>query len=309
MERPDLARVQRFLSERFGAEPELVTALDLGAWSSPYAFRLAGRDLVIRFSPLDEDFRKDERAARWRTADLPVPEMLTFGRAFDGFFAITAREHGGYLERLPGSDLRALLPALFRMLDAIRGVDVSGTSGYGLWGGDGEAQFGTWEEALVAVGIDRATQRIHGWSEAIKGSAAASAAFRAGYGALTAVASRLPGVRHLIHADLLNRNVLVDRGHVAAVLDWGSALYGDFLFDLAWLWFWAPWSPGWDAIDFRQQAAIHYEDSGLHVPAFEERLRTCAIYIGLDGMAYQAWKSHWSELEVTAERTWQVLKA
>ena len=123
------------------------------------------------------------------------------------------------------------------------------------------------------------------------------------------LASRQPEVRHLIHADLMNRNVLVDREHIAAVLDWGSALYGDFLFDLAWLWFWAPWSSGWDAIDFRAEAARHYETTGFAVPAFEERVRACALYIGLDGMAYQAWKGGWSELQATAARLVQVTRA
>jgi thiamine kinase-like enzyme len=40
---------------------------------------------------------------------------------------------------------------------------------------------------------------------------------------------------HLVHSDLLHYNVLVAADRVTAVLDWGSSLYGDFLFDLAWL--------------------------------------------------------------------------
>ena len=41
--------------------------------------------------------------------------------------------------------------------------------------------------------------------------------------------------RHVIHGDLLNRNILVDGERINAVLDWGNALYGDHLYDAAWL--------------------------------------------------------------------------
>ena len=50
--------------------------------------------------------------------------------------------------------------------------------------------------------------------------------------------------RHLIHSDLLNYNVLVADGRISAVIDWGCAMYGDFLYDLAWFEFWAPWYAG-----------------------------------------------------------------
>jgi aminoglycoside phosphotransferase (APT) family kinase protein len=47
----------------------------------------------------------------------------------------------------------------------------------------------------------------------------------------------------VLHADLLNRDVLVagDGSRLVAVFDWGCSAYDDFLYELAWFTFWVPW--------------------------------------------------------------------
>src|SRR5207253_8619475 len=142
------------LAIRFGADSASVTQLDTGGWSSPFVFRAGDRDLVVRFSAFDEDFRKDERATRFSSRALPLPEIIEIGRAFGGFYAVTRRHFGTYLERATEQEMRALLPALLAMLDAIRDADVSDTSGYGNWGANGVADDPTWADALLAVGVD-----------------------------------------------------------------------------------------------------------------------------------------------------------
>ena len=111
-----------------------------------------------------------------------------------------------------------------------------------------------------------------------------------------------------MHSDLLNYNVLVADGRVTAVLDWGSSIYGDCVFDLAWLTFWQPWYPAWRGVDFRQAARRHYAEIGLQVPNFDERLQCCEVFIGLDGLAYQAFRSRWEDVEATARRTLDVIR-
>src|SRR5207237_10506199 len=130
----DLGRVQEFLARRFGTDSASVIRLDTGGWSSPYVFRAGDRDLVVRFSAFDEDFRKDERATRFSSRALPLPELIDIGQAFGGFYAVTQRHFGTYLEHATAQQMHALLPALLAMLDAIRDADVSDTSGYGNWG-------------------------------------------------------------------------------------------------------------------------------------------------------------------------------
>ena len=114
--------------------------------------------------------------------------------------------------------------------------------------------------------------------------------------------------RHLLHADLLNRNVLVSDDRLIAVIDWGCSMYGDFLYDLAWPSFWGPWYPAMRGIDFLQEARRHYARIGLDVPNFDLRVRCYKILIGLADEAYQAFKGRWSDLELTAKRTTELAR-
>src|SRR5207247_2258152 len=83
------------------------------------------------------------------------------------------------------------------------------------------------------------------WSRSPTGTAPFDEAF----GVMAPLVERCPELRHLIHADLLNFNVLVEDDRIGALLDWGSAMFGDFLYDLAWLSFWWPFFPKWSQVD------------------------------------------------------------
>ena len=83
-------------------------------------------------------------------------------------------------------------------------------------------------------------------------------------------------------------------------------MYGDFVFDVAWLTFFQPWYPAWSDLDFAAEAARHYARIGLDVPGFAERLRCYEIFIGLDDQAYCAFKGRWAQLEAVARRTLEI---
>ena len=119
---------------------------------------------------------------------------------------------------------------------------------------------------------------------------------------------QVPEDRHLVHSDLLHFNVLVSGRRITAVIDWGDSKYGDFLYDVAWFTFWAPWYRAWDGIDFKLEALQHFESIGLSVPHFDERLQCCGLHIGLSGQAYCAFAGHWDDLEWTARRTLAVAR-
>jgi hygromycin-B 4-O-kinase len=89
------------------------------------------------------------------------------------------------------------------------------------------------------------------------------------------------------------------------VLDWGAAMYGDWLFDIAWFVFWQPWYPAWAEIDFAHEATAHFAALGVPIPDFDLRLRCCEIAIGLDNQAYCAYRGEvrWPQLEEVAVRT------
>lgn len=303
------ADVAALLTARLGPDISAVSPIGQGAWSRGYAFRRDGADYIVRFSTLDEDFHKDRIAAGYSSRDLPIPAVVEIGETDHGFFAISERASGGFLDDLDEAQMRRTLPALFAALDAARMVVLSASTGYGIWGADGNAPHPSWRAALLAVAEDRPGERTHGWRRRLTASATGSGPFDEVLARLDALIPDEAVKRHVIHSDLLNFNVLVEDGRISAVIDWGCAMYGDFLYDLAWFEFWAPWYPAWCKIDFRGEAAHHYAAVGLDVPRFEERLTCCQIHIGLAAQVYNAFKGRWDALEETARRTLEVANA
>ncbi len=296
-------RVTEFLRPQLGGEVAAVERIHHGQWSRAFNFKNDGKQYVARFSALDEDFRKDQRTMAYASADLPVPHILQVGQAFDGFYAISERLPGDFAETLDAMGMRRLLPALFRTLDAMRSVDLSDTTGFGVWGGDGRAPHATWRDALLDIADDRPTKRVHGWRPRLATSPEAERVFATAFAALVRSVDVCPNERYLVHSDLLYFNLLVADDHVTGVIDWGSSLYGDFLWDIAWFTFWQPWYPAWRDVDIASAAREHFADIGLDVPHFEERLRCYELAVGLDGMVYQAWTERWSDLAATTQRT------
>lgn len=304
----DETRVEAFLTARFDGEAGDVASLGAGVWSKAYAFRRAGRDYVIRFGAHREDFAKDRLAAHYACPALPIPRVVEMGEADGGYYVISERIFGEYIDDVDEAQMRALLPGLFAALDAARLADLSGTTGYGAWDAGGNAPFPSWRAALLDVANDRPVDRIHGWRNRLAASPVGIRPFEEAYACLQALADTAPEARHLIHSDLLHFNVLVEADRISGVLDWGCGMVGDFLYDLAWLCFWQPWYPAWQRIDFAEEARRHYVAIDLDVPDFDERLRCCQIHIGLAGQAYQAYAGDWANLQDTARRTIEIAK-
>jgi len=298
------AAVGAFLGDVLGGPVGDVTRIPHGEWSRAFNFRWRDGGYVARFSAVDADFRKDQVASAYASAKLPTPRVLAVGTAFGGFYAVSERAPGSFLDEIDGEGMRRLLPSLLGLLDGLREADISRSVGFGSWGVDGNAQHATWRAALLDFGQQGSNiSRTRGWRPRLASSPGAQAAFDEATARLATLSAACPTQRYLVHSDLLNFNVLVVDDRVSALIDWGSALYGDFLFDLAWLTFWQPWYPAWSAIDFRAEALWHYASIGLDVPDFEVRMQCYEIAIGLDNLAYSALTGHWAQLETVAQRT------
>jgi hygromycin-B 4-O-kinase len=297
------AEAQSFVTARYGRRAARLRLIGAGEWSQAYAFTLDGQESVIRFGRYGEDFLKDRVMAAYTTADLPVPAVRETGRAADGYFAVSDRAPGRLLNDLDEAAMRTALPGLLRALDTLRAVEIPGGSGYGIWAPDGTATAATWPQALLAVSQE--TTRVPGWRAALATSPTGPSAFRAGYARLQELVTGLPQSRHVIHGDLVNRNVLAEGTRITAVIDWGNALYGDYLYDAAWLIYWWPWFPAWQDIDIAGDLRRHWDSTGGTPADLEYRLLTYLIHIGLDAMSYDAFKHRPDDL---ARNATQVLE-
>lgn len=300
----DIEQAQAFLAEHIGPVAG-VEPVGAGAWSQAFGFVSGGRELVARFGQHLDDFEKDRRACAFSGPELPVPAVLAVGEAFDGYYAVSARARGAVLEQLPPDEWRAAVPAVAGALEALRTADISATAGYGGWGADGAAPFASWPAYLLSVADDAPDQRTHGWRARLARVPGGVTEFAWGYELLRQVADET-APRCLIHADLMNRNVLAAGDRLAGVFDWGCAAYGDHLYELAWFEFWAPWHPNLDVALLRAELERRWAAAGYVPHSYAARLLACHLHIGLGHLAYNAFRGDAELVHATAERMRQV---
>jgi hygromycin-B 4-O-kinase len=240
-------------------------------------------------------------AYNYATPDLPIPKLRDIGPAFAGYFAVSERVHGVPLESLGVAQWTAVVPTLVSALEAMRLTDLSATVGFGGWESEGKAPHASWSDHLLTVSDDAPTQRTHGWRDRLAASPQAEALFRWGFDLLQSLAVHSVS-RCLVHGDLLNGNALVQESRISGIFDWGCSLYGDHLYDLAWFEFWAPWHPGLNVAYLRSELERRWREVGYAPTDKEARLMACYLHIGLDHLAYNAYRGDRSALAATAKR-------
>jgi hygromycin-B 4-O-kinase len=303
----DLDAAADFLRARYGHPVADVTHVGQGEWSVAYAFRLDGDDLVVRFGPQADDFQKDASCAGFATAALPIPAVLEVGEALGGYHAISRRVFGGFIDDLDASGFRAALPSLFATFDAARAADLSATRGFGMFGASGNAPYPTWRDALLAAPV--LSERMPDWRERLAASAGGTAAFDRGMAALGALVEFCPEERHLLHGDTIHRNVFIGANRVTGIIDWGCGLFGDFLYDVAYMSFWWPWYDQWREIDLVEEARRDYAGQSADVAHFDERVAAYQLRTGLDAMIYAAWLGRAPELAWNTRRILSIINA
>ena len=111
--------VAAFLGGQPGGRQDL-EALAGGAWSSAWAYRAGGEELVVRFGREVSWYEADRMAMALGGPDLPVPQIREVGTTASGWaYAISVRHHGRFLEDTPAGQAGALAPTLTRLLVAL----------------------------------------------------------------------------------------------------------------------------------------------------------------------------------------------
>jgi len=272
---PDHADVERFLTDLHGERIAEVEPLTGGFWSSAFGYRLGDEELVARFGAQRDGFVADRDAMAYSSPDLPVPEVLDIGDAFDASYAISRRHHGRFLEDM-GPEVA---PALSRLLGALRAVPPA----------DGDMP---WRENLLERLV---VDQPPGWRERLRAHPDADAAFERAAARLRELIPSLPERRDLVHGDLLHANVLVseDAARINAVFSWKCSVRGDHLYDTAWCTFWG---------DVEHAGIAGAVDRTLADD--DERLRhhVYELHIGATHLGWHAWTGEleWLEKNVAA---------
>ena len=275
------------LREHFGDGVEAVEPLVGGFFSRAYAVSAGGREYVVRLNAAAhaaESFAKDDYAWRhFASADLPIPHIVAIGETDAEYYAISERVAGRTLMDCSEAELRAALPALLDALEALAGADTSGSTGYGDWDGEGNARFGSWQEFLADIIENHPKGYFKDWHRFLRNGFIERDVFETVYGRMLQLAEGCPDMRALVHNDYQFENVIVDGEKITGVIDWANALYGDPLYDVAWLG-WISIHPGWwyeDGIE------ILHERFGT-APGYDTRVTCYELHIGLDHLRFYA---------------------
>lgn len=232
--------VAAFLAQHSGGTSDL-EPLTGGAWSSAWAYRAGGEELVIRFGPERSWYETDRMAMAFSGPDLPVPEVREVGTTPTGLaYAISVRHHGQFLEDTPVERADTAAATLTRLLVALYRVPASPGSPV-MWHAAG-APVRSWRELVLARLVDEPGGRAHGWRAALDADPRLRALAAAICDRVRSLVTACPERRDLVHGDLLHGNVLVspDCRRVRAVISWKHSLRGDFLYDAAWCSVWGP---------------------------------------------------------------------
>ena len=285
-------QAQEFLAGTYGAVEEL-RPLHGGFWSSAFAFSHAGRELVLRFGPRSDWFEAERAASAFASPDLPVPEVVALGEAFDAAYAISVRCHGINLEDVRPDQSEAVGPLLASLLAALFNVPKRSDLPVG-WHWRPARDDLTWRGWLAERLVDDPRQEVHGWRATLAAQRDVDRIYRAAAARVGDLIEACPERRDLIHGDLLHANVLVaeDASRPNAVFSWKSSLRGDFLFDTAWCTFCsAIWYPGIAAADplgcVRREPSIR-DDADAWIDA-AARHHCYELHIGLTALAWNAW--------------------
>ncbi len=310
MEQLTQEEVVAFLAGRPGQAEDL-EPLSGGAWSSAWAYRADGEELVVRFGPEAAWYETDRRAMAFAGPDLPVPEVREVGTTPSGrAYAISVRHHGRFLEDTPLEQADAIAPALTRLLVALYRVPAPPSVPVEWHQVDATAS--TWREFLRSGLIDDPDKVVHGWQAALAADRELSTLSEAVAERVSALVEACPERRDLVHGDLLHGNVLVDpvTHRVEAVLSWKCSVRGDFLFDAAWCTFWGSFHPGIAAADplsgVLENPTVRADRDALVDAA--ARHHCYELHIGFTHLGWNVWTGNQASLAATARRLAEVLE-
>jgi len=306
--RPDTATVARLLREQLNDDVEEIRELAGGFFSRAFAFSAGGRDYVVRLNAEDhaaESFAKDDYAWRhFASSTLPIPRIVATG-TFDGSaFAISERVAGRTLDSCTPAERRAVLPALLDTLDAIGQVSVSASGGYGDWDSNGQGRFASWPDFLASAADNHPDGYYANWHDFFRSSFLERDLYESVFQRMMDLVTNLPAQRSLVHNDFQFENVLTDGTRITGVIDWANALYGDPLYDVAWL-IWQSANPGWWYDDGAAILGARYGS----LPHYAERIACYQFHIGLDHLRFYTRTDNRPMYDTTREWLLSVLAA
>ncbi len=280
-------QVMDLLTQHFQAPVRDLVPVEGGQVARTFAFRAGEREYILRLNNdnmLTSNLPKEAYVLnKLASTSLPLAPIVHLGRLGSLHFAISHRLPGKMLEEHTPQEVQTFLPQLLDVLEALRGVDVSDTQGYGVFDYQGQGLATSWHACLSAVGNEEKEEDYYGkWYRLFDETFLERDFYTQLYQRMKDLLAYCPEERHLVYGNLSLRNMLAENGRITALLDWLDASYGDFVYDIASLDFW--WPPLGLRAAFQQDQQRRQRD----LPFYAERLLCYECHHALNGLRFFA---------------------
>jgi len=273
-----------------------------GMESQALSFTHGNQEYVLRINPLIEGFKKDDYAYRnFSSAEIPIPRIVEYGRFnADHAFCISEKAPGITFEDADEATVMALAKDELELWFAIGAIDISGTTGYGIFSSDtGNAPFRSWRDYLLSI-LD---ENVYAWEKVRTIQGVEIGLLDKLMSSYLELVEYCPEERRLRHGDFGTNNLLIDpiARKITAIIDWDNASYGDPLYDMGGSYFWRTW-----LMCVEKTLAI-WEEKFSGAPNYRERTMCYQLHLGLEEIYENALDGDIETLQWCQERCRQIL--
>ena len=292
--RVSISEVENFLKKDFGVNIKNIEILKGGEISQAFSFDNESESYVIKIRNVKKRFRKFNPFVKEKTISeilstrnplIPIPENVVYGTFKETkkekfIYSIVKKVKGDFVHLFPQEKFNSVDCNLIDLLYLIHTTDIADTRGFGNWEEWKNARYKSMQEHILE-GLER--EKIY-TNERFSTGIFEIELYNEGSDKIRELLKFCSSYRFLVHADYGYDNVLADsEGNITAVFDWEHSIFGDFVYDIAWLDFWG----------FREEdtySKLYYEkykgSDLLDFENYEERLLCYKIYVGMSAAGF-----------------------
>lgn len=297
-----IEEAERNLAVLLGERVQDVTSIEMGELSKVFSFKSKEGAFVVHFRQESESLEKARYIYGAYGEQLPIPRIVKAGEMDGLFYTISHKVQGTPMSLLAVLEQEQLVDEIAQHVLAIKRVPIEKEKGFGTISPTGETEVHTWLEALAAFFREDQEGFHKNWTALYEHSFLDKGLFEEGFTAMMTLARCSPDRPSLVHGDFHLGNMLAEGQKVTGIVDWEMAMYGDFMFDVACLHFWAP------HLGFPEKIReVYYEQEG-DIPYFEERLYCHMLFKAIDGLRFYAKKDDKPSYDYMTQRVTNILK-
>ncbi len=228
------AQIEHVIQNHYPGAGEILI-LSGGLVSQTFSFTYEGKKMIFQIGGKKEAYEKERYVGETYKGRLPVRVMRgVFVNADGRAYCFSDFIGGRKLFDLNPQEQIDVVPSVLDFMDRLSVVDIPNNAGCGRFDASGRARFSSWQAFISAVG----NEELYAWRQHMPTPIDLHAVDSA-VDMLRTNADCLRLERAcLLHGDIGSYNLLADGVQISGAIDWGLALYGDPLYDMANVLFW-----------------------------------------------------------------------